>query len=259
MYFVIGARDSLESAMPKLDTIAELGVLRGDHAAAMFAYHQPKSMVLVDTWSADMMTKVYHDVDAKLPHVTPLETYSDYFGGSPYEQATWDRIYQTVEGRFSGNPKVKIVRKITHRAAEDFPDAFFDLVYVDAGHPYNSVLYDLFGWESKVKPGGFMVLNDCASSPETRSQNGGVLEAAITFMKATKFRPLALSSGVWADLVLTRDPASPSAQHLQRELLLQNPDNVIEMPDEAVFSFNHKHVANPLDPAMPIAVPSFKL
>jgi hypothetical protein len=260
MYFVIGTphssnRDRIEAAMPKLKTIAELGVLRGDHAEKMFAYHGPDSMHLVDTWSAE----TYRNQEKSLPYVKGFESLAFYFGGNPFDQAVWDNIYQLMESKFAQNPKVKIVREETHRAAAIYKDQFFDLVYIDAGHPYNSVLRDLFSWQAKIKPDGFIVLNDCSASPETRSQNGGVLEAATTFIKATDFRPLALSSDIWADLVLSRQPASANAWHLQRELVIQNSSGIIELPDEALFSFNHKHIANPQNAETPIILPSFGL
>lgn len=244
--------------MPKLPTIAELGVLRGDHAAAMIAHHRPDSIHLVDTWSAATMRAVYSERGTALPYVTAFETYAEYFGGNPFEQATWDALLRTVEHRFSGDAGVHIIKSVTHLAAERYEDAFFDLIYVDAGHPYTSVLYDLFGWQAKLKPDGFFVLNDCASSPETRSQNAGVLEAASTFVKATAFRPIALSSDVGADLVLSRNPASSGAQYLRHQLLIQNPSTTIELPDEALFSFNHKAVAS-TDTATTISLPSFAL
>lgn len=45
-------------------------------------------------------------------------------------------------------------------AATFFPDGFFDFVYIDAGHNYNSVFKDLRAWWPKLKNGGLFAGHD---------------------------------------------------------------------------------------------------
>jgi predicted O-methyltransferase YrrM len=42
-----------------------------------------------------------------------------------------------------------------------FPDGYFDLVYVDAGHGYEDANSDIQAWRSKVRPGGILCGHDC--------------------------------------------------------------------------------------------------
>lgn len=45
-------------------------------------------------------------------------------------------------------------------AAEDFPDEYFDWVYIDANHQYDFIREDLKIYYKKVKRGGFITGDD---------------------------------------------------------------------------------------------------
>jgi hypothetical protein len=45
-------------------------------------------------------------------------------------------------------------------AAATFPDKFFDFVFLDASHDYDSVKKDIQAWLPKVKPGGILAGDD---------------------------------------------------------------------------------------------------
>lgn len=42
----------------------------------------------------------------------------------------------------------------------EFPDKYFDFVYIDADHSYQSVKNDILAWSSKVKDGGILAGHD---------------------------------------------------------------------------------------------------
>jgi hypothetical protein len=46
------------------------------------------------------------------------------------------------------------------KAAGDFPDAFFDLVYIDASHLFDDVVADILAWLPKVKKKGYICGHD---------------------------------------------------------------------------------------------------
>jgi predicted O-methyltransferase YrrM len=48
-----------------------------------------------------------------------------------------------------------------HDVAARFPDGYFDLVYIDAGHSYNDANSDIRAWRSKVRLGGILCGHDC--------------------------------------------------------------------------------------------------
>jgi len=69
-------------------------------------------------------------------------------------EASADGITKSYEDRR------KIVIKTSSEAVKDFPDNFFDYLYLDASHDYESVLHDMELWYPKVKLFGMMAGHD---------------------------------------------------------------------------------------------------
>jgi hypothetical protein len=55
---------------------------------------------------------------------------------------------------------IKFISKTSAEASKDFPDNFFDLVYIDADHSYEAVRKDIQTWISKVKNYGIIAGHD---------------------------------------------------------------------------------------------------
>jgi predicted O-methyltransferase YrrM len=62
-------------------------------------------------------------------------------------------------------PKVHIVKLTSLEAATIFPDKYFDLVFIDANHSYQSVLEDINAWVKKVRSGGIICGHDFWEEP----------------------------------------------------------------------------------------------
>jgi len=54
-------------------------------------------------------------------------------------------------------------------AAEDFPDASADVVWVDGDHSYEGVTADILAWWPKIKPGGWMGGDDFMMFPVAKA------------------------------------------------------------------------------------------
>ena len=55
---------------------------------------------------------------------------------------------------------IKPVRKTSKDASLDFKDGFFDFIFIDAGHDYDSVKEDISLWFPKLKKGGIFAGHD---------------------------------------------------------------------------------------------------
>jgi hypothetical protein len=161
----IGRRRALAIA-PRHGICAEIGVWKGDFSQRVLETVLPKELHLVDPWvfMPSLPTRWYGGAVAK-------------------NQADMDAIMQAVMDRFAAHPEVVITRQASPAAAARFSDRYFDWIYVDGDHSYDPVLNDLEAWHPKVKPHGFICLDDY----EFRDEHGqkSVQAAIDSFLKQT--------------------------------------------------------------------------
>ena len=112
------------SKMNKRDLIGcEVGVYKGDHASMMINHLDLKRLHLVDAYPTD-----------KTPMLEALINLEN-------KSVFW-HVQYSID------------------AAKNFDDNYFDFVYIDADHAYQSVKTDLEAWYPKVKKGGFLAGHD---------------------------------------------------------------------------------------------------
>ncbi len=80
----------------------------------------------------------------------------------PVELHLIDLDFSVLDQRVANDARVKLHNGMTHEVLAEFPDAYFDWIYVDADHSYAGVSRDAEAAASKVKPGGYLVFNDFA-------------------------------------------------------------------------------------------------
>lgn len=144
----------------KANKICEVGVLRGKFAKHLLST-KPDELHLVDPWKK-FDVKIFKDYREKT-------------------QENWDETYNFVCRKFQNDKEVQIHRMTSLDAARKFPDNYFDLVYIDGNHAYESVKADINAWTSKVKPGGHIGGHDhCTDSVRTAVQEVFGLNYFIT-------------------------------------------------------------------------------
>jgi len=114
--------------------VAEVGVEKGLNAAEMVQKMNIDKLYLVDDY---------------LP-------YTDYLGGfCPPE--IQDEVYQIMFKNLTPHlDKVIFITKNSLLASTLFINEFFDFIYIDGNHNYDSVKQDILAWWPKVKKGGLL-------------------------------------------------------------------------------------------------------
>lgn len=129
---LLSSRLDLLDVLPKDGCVAEVGVASGLYSKEIWHRAKPRSLHLIDKWSSNLVTEGEH---AK----------------------------RLVENAFSGqiaNSVVHIHQGISWDTLSQFPDSYFDWVYIDAAHDYESVKKDLNICINKVINGGYICGHD---------------------------------------------------------------------------------------------------
>jgi predicted O-methyltransferase YrrM len=95
----------------------------------------------------------------------------------------WDRL---------GGNNLSLIRGYSVQASALFGDNYFDVVYIDANHEYESVKADIKHWLPKVKPNSYICGDDyCSEWP-------GVIKAVDEFINETNYKLIRIAGKQWA-------------------------------------------------------------
>jgi len=144
-------RSALLSNLKKAAIVAELGVDHGDFSDLILKITEPKKLHLVDIWRSER----YHD--------GLFLQVSDKFG------------------EFVEQGCVQIHRKLSTDAATDFPDNYFDWIYIDTDHGYEVTRDELNRYALKVKSDGIIAGHDYSMGNWVKAYRYGVIEAVHEF------------------------------------------------------------------------------
>lgn len=240
MFYVEAPRWKVVHHLPKGGLVAEIGVLKGDFSEKLLHILRPSELHLIDPW-------IHHsdsDYDADFANKT---------------QDIQDKIYQSVHERFKEQIAagiVKIHRKMSIDAAHDFPDDYFDFVYIDAMHHYAAVLADLNAFAKKVKEQGLLAGHDICEHSASASMNFGVVSAVGTFIRRSDFKCILLTGQEeeYPSYVLCRK-ANPDWLRTVLYSLMDHQLPFIEVPDALLPNFHH--IRFDREGQRPTFVPSF--
>lgn len=131
---------------------AEVGVYEGVFSKLLIQVLDPKTLYLIDPWQWRAQWFVTHTSEEQKLMAEGNNT------------SEGDLLYEKVKKTFAHTPSVKIMRKPSIEASKQFPDNYFDWVFIDGDHRYEPVLEDMRSWWPKVKVGGSLCGDDYASS-----------------------------------------------------------------------------------------------
>jgi len=86
--------------------------------------------------------------------------YSDHWSYRPITIEKWDELYFHACKLMYWFPQLHVVKIQSTEASKLFPEQYFDLVFIDADHTYDSVMGDINSWMPLVKEGGLLTGHD---------------------------------------------------------------------------------------------------
>ena len=171
------SRFELLRYLPKGGIVVEIGVERGDFSAAILKYTDPKKLYLIDCW--EHQSEDIYPANANL------------------SDAEHQRNLEYVKSRFKNDSRVEIIKAYSLEVSKLFEDKFFDWIYLDANHSYESIKKDLNAWYSKIKSGGLFVGHGYTS--HLLYSSFGVVQALNEFMKMHKLEMMYLTNETFAN------------------------------------------------------------
>jgi hypothetical protein len=144
-------RATLLEHLPHGGCVAELGVDEGGFSAAILERCRPRHLHLVDPWS----TRRY---------------------GEDKRAAVCDRFRAGI-----ATGTVTVHRALSVDAASGFAGAFFDWIYIDTTHRYDTTRDELRVYEPLIRPGGYIAGHDFVMGNWVSGMRYGVVEAVQEF------------------------------------------------------------------------------
>jgi hypothetical protein len=161
------------------ERVCEIGVRNGQNFKLMLK-HGPKEAVAIDPWIED---GILGRNDMR------------------YTQEQMDDQYNIFREEMKDIPFVKIIRDYSFNAVKNFPDEYFDFIYIDADHTFEGCYQDICDWYPKVKKGGVLCGHDYTRRI-AKTKDGeipfGVVEAVRKYSNENKIERFILKPIVWA-------------------------------------------------------------
>ncbi|HNP17403.1 MAG TPA: class I SAM-dependent methyltransferase [Fulvivirga sp.] len=169
--------------LPLGGKIAEIGVLGGDLSDWFLTNLKPIELHLFDLYNcADFPGK-------------------DRFNKRHHEKFILDRFVEQIN-----KGQVVIKKGLSWDMMGTYPDNYFDIIYIDAAHDYYSVQKDLNQSLLKIKPEGYIIMNDYIMYDHLAKSKYGVVQATNEFCVKNdwEFIYYAFHPNLFCDVVLRK-------------------------------------------------------
>jgi hypothetical protein len=131
----------IKDNFPQNSIGVEIGVNRGRNSQRLYNELSPKKLYLVDAWDIS-----YYEINVELMTEEQINIMTN--------NINIVKLYVNDMWKDSDNVVIKDLD--SHSASKSFDDNYFDFIYIDAGHAYDSVYNDLTYWYPKLKTDGVL-------------------------------------------------------------------------------------------------------
>jgi hypothetical protein len=154
---IVPTREHMLELFPKESIAAEIGVAFGDFTSEIIKRTRPARLHLVDSWGTERYQQGLLQIEKKFK--------SEISEGTIVINQGWST-----------------------KMLEQFPDSYFDWVYIDTDHSYNTTKNELLLAAAKVKPDGRIGGHDFTTGNVITPVPYGVIEACHEFCVTHKWR-----------------------------------------------------------------------
>ena len=137
-----------------------------DYLLELIVENNFKKFVEIGLWQCVNARKILKKSSGILDEYWGVDNFNHEESG--YHRAldweTWNNAYNKACKFMYYFSSFRVVRMKSKDASELFPDNYFDIVYIDASHDYDSVIEDIKCWESKIREGGVISGHDYISN-----------------------------------------------------------------------------------------------
>ncbi len=183
-YLLDITREGLLSHLEKNKTFTEIGVAVGAFSQEILERCAPSTLTLIDSW--------YYQEDPNYPPDM-----------SNVENTEHEKRYQLVREKFAAD-NIRILRKTSFDAADDFETESLDFIYIDAMHTYEAVLNDLKRWWPKLKPDGLLMGHDYANHITAKKMGFGVVAAVNQFVTENGCAFVGITNELYPSYILAK-------------------------------------------------------
>jgi len=175
-------------------TVAEVGVMFGDFSEFIVHTIQPSKLVAIDRFDAHLYPTIWGKPSAE---TFKGRTHLDYY-----------RQRLSVS-----NVEILCETGDSWECLSRYLDESFDMIYIDAGHDYESVRKDAEVAEKKVKSGGVLIFNDYIKYSHFDDSFYGIIPAVNNLVANRGFEVVgfALQPDMYCDIAIRRSQLKPSS------------------------------------------------
>lgn len=207
MYYILARREEVIRCFPSGGVGVQVGVPNDTFAARLLERADPKELHLVDPWSRPEPKSARAEARAMLADVLIARALGKVRFAPPRTDPAGAKRHSLVQARFKSDSRVSVHRQYSYKAVGNFPDDYFDFVYLTKNRRDDFLLRDMFDFAAKLKPGGVLfgpnLFEDLFAKPEqygdyfhdafVRSDKLWHDDAGSVFLRNSDFRVFALS------------------------------------------------------------------
>jgi predicted O-methyltransferase YrrM len=148
---ILSNRLELLNLMPKAGIVAELGVDNGYFSEIIMGVNKPSKIYLVDPWDT-----------------------------SRYNDSKYQKVFKKFE-HYIKSEEVLLVRGLSTEVSTRFEDDYFDWIYIDTDHSFQTTFMELVQYAPKMKKEGIICGHDFVLGNFAGLIRYGVIEAVTKF------------------------------------------------------------------------------